>query len=194
MDRAAADELRKLAADQGRTIRQRMLQALLAERFKLLAHRETKELPVYALVVAKNGPKFEEAKPGDRYPDGIKAPDGRPGAGMMFTNRGQVTGQGLPIANLVRQLSLELGRTVVDTTGLTGTYDFTLKWTPDESQGRMFKRAEGGQQRTDPAPSSESSGPSIFTALQEQLGLKLEAQKGPVEILVIDYVERPTAN
>jgi uncharacterized protein (TIGR03435 family) len=81
----------------------------------------------------------------------------------------------------------------VDKTGLTGNYDFTLQWTPDESQGPMFKGADGAPPGGNPAP-PESSGPSLFTAIQEQLGLKLESQKGPVEIIVIDHVEKPSQN
>ena len=95
----------------------------------------TKELPVYALVVAKNGPKLQEAKPGDTYPNGIKGPDGRAlgHGGMMRMGPGQLTGQGVPMTFLVQQLSQQLGRTVLDQTGLKGNYDFTLKWTPDQS-------------------------------------------------------------
>lgn len=193
MDSATAEELHKLSEDERLIERQRMLQALLAERFKLTIHRESKELPIYALVVAKGGPKFQEAKPGDTYPNGIKGPDGHGGAGLMFMGREGLTAQGIPIANLVGHLSRQLGRNVVDKTGLTGKYDFTLKWTPDESEGAMFRGPDGGQPATGSAP-PESSGPSIFTALQEQLGLKLESEKGPVEIIVIDHVEKPTEN
>ncbi len=194
MDTSTADELRKLGEDERRVERQRMLQALLADRFKLTIHRETKELPIYALVVAKDGAKFQEAKPGDTYPNGIKGPDGHAGAGMMFMGREGLTAQGLPIADLVRHLSRQLGRTVVDKTGLTGKYDFTLKWAPDERQAPMFKGTEGSQPGTGGTSAPESSGPSIFTAIQEQLGLKLESEKGPVDILVIDHVERPSEN
>jgi uncharacterized protein (TIGR03435 family) len=194
MDSSTADQLRKLGEDERMVERQRMLQALLADRFKLTLHRETKELPTYALVVAKNGLKLQEAKPGDTYPNGIKGPDGHAGAGMMFMGKEGLTAQGMPIAGLVRHLSRQLGRTVVDKTGLTGKYDFTLKWTPDERQAPMFKGTEGSQPGTDSAPPPESTGPSIFTAIQEQLGLKLEAQKGTVEVLVIDHVERPSEN
>jgi bla regulator protein BlaR1 len=195
MDSATADALHKLSEEQGILERQRMLQALLADRFKLTLHRETRELPVYALLIAKNGPKLQEAKPGDTYPNGIKGPDGRAGVGMMFMNgRGSVTGQGLPVSNLVRLLSLQLGRSVVDKTGLTAKYDFTLQWTPDESQGAMFKGPGPGPQGTASPPPPDPSGPSIFTAVQEQLGLKLESQKGPVEILVIDHAEQPSEN
>jgi bla regulator protein BlaR1 len=194
MDSSVADELRKLDEDQRRLERRRMLQALLADRFKLTLHRETKELPVYSLVIAKNGPKLQEAKADDTYPNGIKGFDGRGTAGMMRMGRGELTGQGLPMGSLVRLLTQQLGRTVLDKTGLTGKYDFTLKWTPDESEAPMLKGAGDGKQGTGSTPTPESSGPSVFTALQEQLGLKLESQKGPVEILVIDHAEKPSEN
>jgi uncharacterized protein (TIGR03435 family) len=201
-DSSTADELRKLNGDERRAERQRMLQALLADRFKLTVHRETKELPVYVLVVAKGGPKFHEAKPGDTYPNGMKLPDGRGGAGLMFMGSGELTAQGLPLAPLVRELSLQLGRTVIDKTGLTGNYDFSLKWTSDATVGafgeRLAPRATGGTEGSQPGTGGtsepESSGPSIFTAMQDQLGLKLQSEKGPVETLVIDHVEKPSAN
>jgi bla regulator protein BlaR1 len=190
MDSSVVEELRKLGDDQREAETRRMLQALLADRFQLKLHSDTKELPVYALVVAKNGPKLQVARPGDTYPNGLKGPDGGGGAGMMFIegDGGPVRGQGIPIANLVHLLSQQLGRTVLDKTGLTGKYDFTLKWTPDESQGPP------GPPGMDTAPPPDSLGPSIFTAIQEQLGLKLESQKGAVEILVIDHAERPSEN
>lgn len=196
MDSSTADELKKLSEDQRQPIRQQMMQALLADRLKLAIHHETKELPIYALVVAKNGSKLQEAKEGDTYPNGMKGADGKSHAGMMRMVRGEVTGQGLEIKALVRLLTQQLSRTVVDKTGLTGKYDFTLKWTPDESQGAMFKGPGGGPPPggSDNAPPPDSSGPSLFTAIQEQLGLKLESQKGPVDMIVIDHVERPSEN
>lgn len=106
----------------------------------------------------------------------------------MLFGRGEITGQGLRLTDLAQLLMKEkqLDRIVVDKTGLTGRYDFTLKWTPDESQGAMFKGAE--------SPPADVSGPSIFTAIEEQLGLRLESRKGPVEILVVDHAERPSEN
>ncbi|HEX8879062.1 MAG TPA: TIGR03435 family protein [Candidatus Acidoferrum sp.] len=192
MDSPTADALHKLAEDQRRLATQHMMQALLADRFKLVVHHDSKELAVYALVVAKNGPKLHEAKPGDAYPNGIKGPDGVARPGMMRMGRGQLTSQGLPLSELARLLTAQLDRTVVDKTGLTGNYDFTLQWTPDESQGAMFRGPDTGPQAS--ASSANSSGPSLFTALQEQLGLKLESQKGPVEIYVIDHAEKPSEN
>ncbi len=194
MDSATADALHKLSEDQGKLERQRMLQALLADRFKLTVQHETKELSMYALVVAKSGPKLQEAKPDDTYPNGVKGPDGVGRPGMMRMGRGEVTGQGLPMTALAKLLTTQLGRTVVDKTGLTGKYDFKLQWTPDESEGAMFKGPGTGPQGTASPPASDTSGPSIFTAIQEQLGLKLESQKGPVEVLVIDRVEKPSEN
>ncbi len=168
-----------------------LLQPLLADRFKLTIHHETKILPIYELVVAKGGPKLKEATAGDTYSDGIKGPDGVSRAGMMMMRPGQLTAQGIPVVSLVNQLSQQLHRTVVDKTGLTGKYDLTLQWTDDHSDS-MFKVADGAPQRSEPAP--DPSGPSIFTALQEQLGLKLQSTKGPVETIVIDHVEMPTEN
>jgi uncharacterized protein (TIGR03435 family) len=163
-----------------------MLQALLTDRFKLTLHRETKELPVYELIIANSGSKLQEAKPGETYPNGIKDLSGRATAGLIKMGPGAITGQGVPIASLARQLTQQLGRIVVDKTGLTGTYDFTIKWPPVASQA-----ATGGQQGN---PSPEGSESSIFTAIQDQLGLKLESQTAPVEVLVIDHAEQPTQN
>lgn len=176
------DALHNLSPDQRRL----MLQPLLADRFQLKVHTEVRDLPVLALVVAKDGLKLHEAKPGDTYPNGIKVPDGHGGAGMMRMEPGQLTAQGLPLSSLAGLLSGQLGQLVQDETGLTGKYDFTLKWTPDERGG------PGGLRPDDVAP--DSSGPSIFTAIHEQLGLKLESRKAPVEVLVIDHVERPSEN
>src|SRR6266576_5570801 len=182
MDSAVADRLRKLSEDQRSVEKRRMLQALLADRFKLMLHRETKQLGMYVLVIAKNGPKLQEAKPGDTYPNGIKN-GGRPlGAdrfrlGRYRGGRGEAIGQAWPMAKLVRLLSEDiLNRSVVDNTGLTGNYDFTLHWiVGEESQGPLFKGAGDDQQVTGSTPGStplpESWGPSFFTAIQEQLGL-----------------------
>ena len=169
--KSVVDEMQKLGRVHGVSGRTRMLQALLADRFKLSLHSETKEIPVFALVIAKNGLKLQEAKPGNTYPNGIKGPAGRPiGAGTLVEpERGKLVGQGVPVSDLVENLSQELGgRIIVDKTGLKGKYDFTLQVAPDESQS------------------------AIFTALQEQLGLKLETQKLPIEVLVIDHAEKPS--
>jgi len=191
---SVVEELPKLPPDQRGEQLRLMVQALLADRFKLKLRHESKELPVYALVVAKNGPKLYEAKPGDTYPNGMKGPDGVGRAGVMHMGPGQVMGQGLPVESLARLLSQALGRTVRDETGLKGSYDFNLQWTPDQNEAVMLKGPEAGKPATDnPAP-PESTGLSLFTAIQEQLGLRLESRKGPVESLVIDHVEKPSEN
>ncbi|MGA3328790.1 MAG: TIGR03435 family protein [Terriglobia bacterium] len=156
----------------------------------------TKELPVYALVVAKNGSKLHEAKPGDTYPKGLKGSDGRPigHPNVLHIARGQLIGQGIPIGTLAMLLSFQLDRTVLDQTGLKGNYDVTLLWTPDEASAAMTAGPGGGASGAGAAPPPESSGPSLFTAIQEQLGLKLESTKGPVEVLVIEHIERPSEN
>jgi uncharacterized protein (TIGR03435 family) len=108
----------------------------------------------------------------------------------MDIGNGRLTGQGLSMSTLADLLSRQLGSTVLDKTGLTGNYDFTLQWTPDANELAVAKARLG----TDGLPPVEASGPTIFTALQEQLGLELKSQTGPVGILVIDHVETPPEN
>jgi uncharacterized protein (TIGR03435 family) len=151
------------------------LQSLLADRFKLKFHREMKELPVFALIVERNGLKLQEAR---REP--------KDGDGNFHAGRGRLTGQMVSMPDLAGMLSGYVGRTVQDRTGVKGLFDFKLDWTPDESQST----APDGAGETPP----DASGPSIFTALQERLGLKLEPSKGPVEIIVIDHAEKATEN
>jgi uncharacterized protein (TIGR03435 family) len=182
------DALKKLNPEQRRS----MLQPALADRFKLKVHSETKQLPVFELVIAKSGSKLKEATPDATYANGIKGPDGVGRAGMMRMGRGQLTGQGVSIATLVNLLSQQLHQTVIDKTGLTGKYDLELTWTPDQGSEPMFKGTDGSPQRADAA--QDASGPSVFTAIQEQLGLKLQSTKGPVETLVIDHIEMPSEN
>jgi bla regulator protein BlaR1 len=215
VDESVADELGKLSEDQRGIATQQMLQALLGDRFKLTLQREAKELPVYALVFAKNGPRLQEAKPGDTHSKGVKFLDGRPlepgmmsmqygtngpdghplesGMMMMQFGGGQIAGHGVPMGVLVKQLSEQLNRIVLDKTGLNGKYDFMLQWTPGKSQDATLQGAEESQEGSDGTPSAESS-PSIFTAIQQQLGLKLESQKAPMQVLVIDHVEAPAGN
>jgi uncharacterized protein (TIGR03435 family) len=183
VDGADAAELEKLSQDQRRL----MLQTFLGDRFKLKIHWETKQLPILALVIAKNGPKLQEAKPGDTYPNGIKGPDGKPEghAGPMMWGGGRLNGRGIEIAALAPPLTQQLGRIVQDRTGIKGKYDIELRWTDD---------ATASMGTPDGRPESDSSGPSIFTAIQEQLGLRLDSQRAPVNVLVIDHLERPAAN
>jgi uncharacterized protein (TIGR03435 family) len=193
-----------------------MLQSMLAERFKLKFHRETKELPVYALLVGKNGHKMKvsEFQPGSEgtppeapkigaMPPGAAVRGGgagaaggyavagavKPGGAMMTMGPGQITAQGAPMGALVNILAQQLGRPVIDKTELQGNFDIKLEWAPDAA-GRGQAIGGGGEA----PPAGDSTGPSVFTAIQEQLGLRLEAQKGPVEALVIDFAEKPSGN
>ena len=193
-EESVAENLKKLSfEEQAKQIRL-MVQALLADRFKLKVSHQTKELPVYALVVAKGGPKLTQTQVPGPSPDGTAAPKGG-FRGIRMMGPGQLTGTNINVGLLADILSgqRELGRLVIDETGLKGNYDWTLKWTPDQG-GPMFKGPDGGQPSADAPPPPDSSGPSIFTALEEQLGLKLESRKGPVETLVIDSIERPSEN
>ncbi|MGD0444647.1 MAG: TIGR03435 family protein [Edaphobacter sp.] len=183
IDEDTVAALKKLSNDESNTQRRLLMQGMLADRFKLKVHHETKEMPIYSLVIAKGGFKLKDADPNDTYPNGFKGLDGASHAGMMRISNDTLTAQAIPISNLANNLSLRLHRQVVDNTGLTGKYDMTLKWAPDENRGEAG--ADG---------SAADSGPSIFTALQEQLGLKLEPTKGPVETIVVDHVEMPSEN
>ncbi len=194
MDSSVVEALQKLSPEDREAAQRHMLQALLADRLKLTIHRETKEVQVYSLVIAKNGPKLQESKPSDADANATPVPGrggrgGRGGPNLGMRGRGgPLTGQQVPISMLATVLTTILNRPVLDKTGLTGNYDFTLTWTPDDSQ---LQTPPGG---VPPPPPPDSNGPSIFTAIQEQLGLKLESGKGPVEVIVIDHVERPSGN
>lgn len=213
-----------------------MLQNLLAERFKLTLHRETRDMPVYALAVGAKGPKLKQSTAADAPPvpaedgrgetaapppphspspgrSGIKlGPDGCPaspptsggrgGKFMMITPNGEcMISNGQTMDGLAAQLSDGFDRPVIDRTGLKGTYDLRLRYDPSSMPGgRGGPGMAKGEPGAAPAPGDpgnriapDGGPPSIFTALQEQLGLKLESSKGPVELLVIDHVERTPA-
>jgi len=161
-----------------------MLQSLLEDRFKLVIHRETKELPVYLLTAAKNGLKLNEGQCLTLEPNTRPQPGQRQSAfcGYMGMGDNNLRATSIRMEHLVDALSNILRRTVIDKTGFVGNFDVTLRWSPADSVTRTAT--------TPPA----DSGPSIFTAIEEQLGLKLESAKGPVEVLVIDSVQRPTEN
>jgi len=151
----------------------RRLQMLLAQRFQLKMHRETRDLSEYSLGIAKKGIKFREAD------------TGRPGGGTS-TNCGVMKGTATTMTNLAVVLSRQLNRPVIDNTHLTGRYDFELVWLPDVGCG-------SGSAETTEASGEAPDRPSIFTALQE-LGLKLDATKGPAEVVVVDHAEKPEGN
>jgi uncharacterized protein (TIGR03435 family) len=175
VDDAVVAEMAKLDREQRNQVERQMVQQLLADRFKLSVHFETKELHVYALVVAKGGPKLTESK------------DPNKGAGTS-SNNGRLTVKGTTMQKLAQtltqNLARELGRVVIDKTGIQGKYDLALAWSPESNSAAMVNASNEGS----------PPGPSIFTALQEQLGLKLESAKGPVETLVIDHIEQPSEN
>jgi uncharacterized protein (TIGR03435 family) len=196
MDEETTAAFKKLNDKDQIKARQHMMQAMLADRFKLGSHKETRDLPIFNLVVAKGGIKFKEAKEGDTYPNGMKGPEGHGGGGMIMVGPDTLTMQGGEVKSMVSILSDQLGHHVIDKTGLTAKYDIHLKWAPEDHQGPEMKGAAsniGGSGGDGGAPSGDT-GPSIFAALQEQLGLKLESAKAPVEVLVIDHAEKPTAN
>jgi len=179
VDASTADDLQKLPEDERGIIGQRMIQQLLADYFKVTLHQESRDLPVYELVVAEGGSKLQKA--GEH--------------GFMHLGIGELSSQGAPLELLTAQLSQRLGRTVIDKTGLGGHYAYTLRWTPDADEMARI-RAAGGPPGLMKAgePATTSSAPPLATALEEQLGLKLQSQTTRVQVLVIDHAEQPAAN
>jgi uncharacterized protein (TIGR03435 family) len=190
-DSAAAEMLKLPPAERTEQIKL-IFQAFLADRFNLKIARETRELPIYALVVAKNGPKLTPSK---------LPPLGSPSAtpAQQATRGTDVTGKGLESTAVAKGVTLSqlvailardpelAGRVVQDETGLKGEYDFTLQWTRDNlSAGDGAISADSSIK--------DASGPSLFTALQQQLGLKLEPKKGPVDTIIIQHIEKPSEN
>jgi uncharacterized protein (TIGR03435 family) len=166
---------------------QEMLKALLADRFKLRIHREVRQVSGYTLVVSDRGPKLTEVQPDAREEN---SPTNVPvfGPNIEFTSSNgdrSIKGQRASVGkDLVRVLAVSLGSPVLDKTGLNEVYDFTLRWAPAIDEARIGRSV----------PSPLATGSSIFTALTEQLGLRLVAQKVPVEVLVIDQAEKPSTN
>ncbi|HEY3837228.1 MAG TPA: TIGR03435 family protein [Bryobacteraceae bacterium] len=160
-----------------------MLQNLMADRFKLKVHHETKDFPVYELVIGKNGPKLHASAAGATFvnKEGFpQLPAGKPGIAFsqFVTGRGRMNAHDEPIAKIAGMLESPAGRVIIDKTGLTGTYDVTLEYSWKEMTGPD----------DDPLP-------SIFTAVQQQLGLKLMDGKAPFDVVVVDSAEKvPTEN
>ena len=172
-----------------------LLQNLLADRFKMRVAREQRELPVYALVLVRTdgrlGPQLrpssgecEAARVArEKRVPAIEIPPVSRGFCGTRAGAGSVSTSGVPLAHLARNLAPQTGRFVIDRTGLTGPYDLDLKWTPDQTAGGVGQ-GQGAQ----------VDGTSLFAAMQEQLGLRLDAQRAPVEVVVVDSAERPTDN
>jgi uncharacterized protein (TIGR03435 family) len=149
-----------------------MLQSLLEDRFQLKLRHETRDLPVYTLNIAKNGSLLKPTRE-QKAPNGMK---------ILFAD---ITGTSVPLSQFMTALAAQLDRPVLDKTRLEGYFDFHLKWSP---------QATSPDTRPELSPPLDATGPSLFTALEEQLGLKLESSKGPVEVLVIDSVQKPSEN
>jgi uncharacterized protein (TIGR03435 family) len=171
-----------------------MLRALLVERFRLKSHMEMREVPVLALTVASNdgrvGPRLtrsdldcEHQVEGERT--AIKKPNGPLPPCGVFWGQARMAAAGRSMTYLASMIETQLDRKVVDKTGLAGNFSFVVTWTPDQFRGSASVPLAKGE-------TLDPNGPSLMTALREQLGLKLESTKGPVEVLVIDHVERPT--
>ena len=170
-----------------------MLQAMLADRFQLKAHLESKQAPVYELVLAKGGPKIKES---ETSPDAPKDRDGKPftGSFMMMRGTGRVAAQAFTMANFANFLSQPptgLGRPVVDKTGLTGKYSFALNWSPEPGLPPAGLPGLPPPPPAPPPPTDGAADPSIFTALQEQLGLRLQPATGTLPIIAVDHIEAP---
>jgi uncharacterized protein (TIGR03435 family) len=184
------DIVAKAEGDPPPELMMEMMKTLLAERFKLVMHRETREMPVYALVAIKTGslgPQLHRsttdcvAVSADARARGVVpvVPRGGPLCGTNMTT-GRMATSSTTMADLARNLSTVAGRIVVERTGLAGNFDLELSWSGDAAEGNAVN-----------PPPAANDGPSLFTAIQEQLGLKLDPQRGPVDVIVIDSVERP---
>jgi uncharacterized protein (TIGR03435 family) len=168
----------KAPAGSSRDKKWSMLQALLADRFQLVVRREIKEMPVFALTAAKSGFKLKESNKPPNEADG-----------SVHSEGGNLAFQKVTMADLAQVLAGTVKNQVLDQTNIAGKFDFTLQRTPDN-----YRAAPDGGPPSNSKPSVDPNGPTIFTALQEQLGLKLEPSRGPVETVVIERAERPTGN
>ena len=185
-----------------------MLANLLKDRANLATHRETRLLPVYDLVFARTdkrlGPALKPASPEcqaaltarlEAVQRGGPVPPPLVGvneacSSMRINPGGMVGFNGVPMSRIAQLLTQSVGRPVIDKTGLTGYFDFTLQWTPQPGSEMPIRPA--GEPPAPPPPAADPDGPNLFTAIQEQLGLKLESGRGPVEVIVIDRLEKPT--
>lgn len=156
-----ANQIEHLDQQAQTELKQRMVQSLFADRFHMKIHQETRTMPAYDLVVAKDGTKLQPSHANGK---------------SIGIGRSHFNGEGLPMTIIAEELSQIAGRAIVNKTGLSGYYDFKLQWAPDDATG------------------SDSNLPSFFTALQEQLGLKLISTKEPIPVLVIDHLDQPTPN
>jgi len=179
VDPAVAQQMQNLNEKQREVVTQEMMQQLLADYFKVTVHQESVELPIYELVVGDGGTKLQST--GDMA--------------MTRMNIGEIDSKGAPMTILTTQLSQRLGRTVLDKTGLTGKYAFTLRWTPDADEMARIRAAGLSPKQTEDVPTTPTAAaPPLITAVQEQLGLKLQPMTTRVPVLVVDHAEQPAAN
>jgi uncharacterized protein (TIGR03435 family) len=171
----AADGVDRIPQEQFR----KLLKNLLADRFGLKVHEEEKEGSIFHLVQAKSGHKLVEAK------------DASGPGGRMMVGRGRITANGMRLEDLARMLGQQVGRNVIDKTALTGRYDVDIEFTPDPGMGGGFGPPPGAGGHP---PAIDTGGPTLFTAIEEKLGLKLESAKGMIKTLVIDDASKPTDN
>ena len=185
LDNATVAELKKLSPEQQKIERDQMFQNLLADQFKVALHRESRLLLAQVLVIAKNGPKIQPAKPGDTYPNGIEGADrasGRARHKFDFGSDGVIV-QALPMSFVTQNLATHLNQPIVDRTGLTGDYDFTLRFSPE---GGTAHEENGRKVTTTSLSSLDARNAALVNAIEEQLGLRLEPQFVPLPVLVID--------
>ena len=194
VDPATADAMQKLPPAELKLARQKMLQKLLVERFGLTFHHETKELACYVLTIGKGGSKLQEHSADHTSPNDLQDFEGNRAENRFTIDGDELVGQSVTMAIFTSQLSLFLESPVVDKTGLSGTYDFRFKYFVDYPS--MPPAGSGGGNGGSGQPTIvqiDTTGP-IIAAVQKNLGLKLESGKGPVEVTVIDHVERPSGN
>jgi uncharacterized protein (TIGR03435 family) len=179
-----SDAMKKLTREDRAFVQGFMLRQILKERMNFVAHVDTKEVPAYDLVVGKNGPKFKAADPGAK----------NNGSMMMRNNQDKtvITATGMELSNLAANLSGAAGRPVFDKTGLKGTYDLTLEYVRDQNMSATVP-GEGPSGSGVPTP-SDPSGPSLLAAVEDQLGLKLVPSRGPMQVVVIEHMDKPDAN
>jgi uncharacterized protein (TIGR03435 family) len=175
------DALKKLTPDDRNFVRRYMMQQVLKERMNFAAHVDTKEVPSYDLVVGKNGPKLKASDPNAKDNGTMR---------MMQADQGKsvITAKGLPMSQLARNLSGPAGRPVFDKTGLTGTYDVSLEYVRDQNLSATVPGEGPSVTPADPA------GPSLLAAVEDQLGLKLAPSRGPMQVVVIEHMDKPDAN
>jgi len=177
--KALGRDLRKLSMEQ----REHMIRPLLADRFQLRLHEVEKNVSVYTLVISKNGSKLRRPKPD------ACGPLAEHSQTLRMMGRGDLLGLCVPMELITQALADQLGRPVIDRTGLKGDFDFTLHWTPDE-EVPFRSRKVWPQENTVP----DSDWPTLFTAADEQLGLRLKGEKGAAGAIAIDHFEEPSAN